>query len=77
MRQILKFLSCLILVISLAAACRPYRSYTDTALVNGTSLFYAAEGRGKPVILLHGNGGSHNDLETTTRQLAQAGNKVF
>ena len=77
MRQILKFLSCLILVISLAAACRPYLSYTDTALVNGTSLFYAAEGRGKPVILLHGNGGSHNDLETTTRQLAQAGYMVY
>lgn len=77
MRQISKLFSCLILVISLAVACRPYWSYTDTALVNGTSLFYAAEGRGKPVILLHGNGGSHNDLETTTRQLAQAGYMVY
>lgn len=55
----------------------PYVSYTDTVLVNGTSLFYVAEGRGKPVILLHGNGGSHNDLETTTRQLAQAGYLVY
>ena len=61
----------------LAASCHPYRSYTDTATVNGTTLFYAAEGRGKPVILLHGNGGSHNDLETTTRQLAQAGYMVY
>ena len=40
-------------------------------------LFYAAEGAGKPVILLHGNGGSHNDMETTTRQLAQAGYMVY
>ena len=36
-------------------------------LEGGVSLFYAAEGAGKPVILLHGNGGSHNDLETTQR----------
>lgn len=54
-----------------------YQSYTDTVEVNGVSLFYAAEGAGKPVILLHGNGGSHNDLETTHRQLAQAGYMVY
>lgn len=55
----------------------PYVSYTDTFDAGSVELFYAAEGRGKPVILLHGNGGSHNDLETTTRQLAQAGYKVY
>ena len=54
-----------------------YESYTDTIEVNGVSLFYAAEGTGKPVILLHGNGGSHNDLETTHRELAQAGYMVY
>lgn len=54
-----------------------YESYTDVAQVNGVSLFYAAEGHGKPVILLHGNGGSHNDLETTHRELAQAGYMVY
>ena len=54
-----------------------YESYTDTIEVNGVSLFYAAEGAGKPVILLHGNGGSHNDLETTHRELAQAGYMVY
>ena len=54
-----------------------YESYTDTIEVNGVSLFYAAEGAGKPVILLHGNGGSHNDLETTQRELAQAGYMVY
>jgi pimeloyl-ACP methyl ester carboxylesterase len=56
---------------------KEYRSYTATAHVNGVSLFYAAEGAGKPVILLHGNGGSHNDLETTQRELAQAGYMVY
>lgn len=61
----------------LFAGCREYVSYTDYAQVNGVELFYAAEGCGKPVILLHGNGGSHNSLETTTRQLAQAGYLVY
>lgn len=63
----------------LLTGCRAgdYVSYTDTIEVNGVELFYAAEGAGKPVILLHGNGGSHNDLETTHRQLAQAGYMVY
>lgn len=67
-------------MIVLAVSCqmnRQYESYTDTAQVNGTSIFYAAEGAGRPVILLHGNGGSHNDLETTQRDLAQAGYMVY
>ena len=54
-----------------------YESYTNTIWVNGTSLFYAVEGCGRPLILLHGNGGSHNDLETTIHQMAQAGYKVY
>lgn len=54
-----------------------YVSYTDTIEVNGQSLFYAVEGAGKPVVLIHGNGGSHNDLETTMRQLAQHGYLVY
>lgn len=63
----------------LLTGCRAgdYVSYTDTIEVNGVELFYAAEGAGKPVILLHGNGGSHNDLETTHRALAQAGYMVY
>lgn len=54
-----------------------YVSYTDTFDAGDVTLFYAAEGAGRPVILLHGNGGSHNDLETTTRELAQAGYMVY
>ena len=69
----------LAVVLALCVACQSpvYESYTDTVEVNGVSLFYAAEGAGKPVILLHGNGGSHNDLETTQRALAQAGYMVY
>lgn len=74
-----------LLVASIAAllfalvSCRDgrYVSYTDTFDAGDVTLFYAAEGVGKPVILLHGNGGSHNDMETTTRQLAQAGYMVY
>ena len=67
-----------LLVFLISACVNPsYQSYTDTIEVNGVSLFYAAEGAGKPVILLHGNGGSHNDLETVHRQLAQAGYMVY
>ena len=66
------------LVLVMSACGNPsYESYTDTIEVNGVSLFYAAEGAGKPVILIHGNGGSHNDLETVHRQLAQAGYMVY
>lgn len=66
------------LVFALTACVNaPYESYTDTIEVNGVNLFYAAEGCGKPVILLHGNGGSHNDLETTHRELSQAGYMVY
>lgn len=54
-----------------------YQSYTDTITLNGHNFFYACEGYGRPVILIHGNGGSHNDLETMHRQLAQAGFLVY
>lgn len=71
-------MSCVVLVsVMISCADKTYSSYTDVAQVNGVSLFYAAEGAGKPVILLHGNGGSHNDLETTQRGLAQAGYMVY
>jgi pimeloyl-ACP methyl ester carboxylesterase len=71
------FVSAVVLALCVACHGPVYESYTDTAQVNGVSLFYAAEGAGKPVILLHGNGGSHNDLETTHRELAQAGYMVY
>lgn len=75
----MKHIGLCILVLLMLCSCSKatYESYTDTAQVNGVILFYAVEGRGKPVIMLHGNGGSHTDLETAQRQLAQAGYKVY
>ena len=70
------FFTTLLLLFTLTA-CQRYESYTDTIHLNGQNIFYAAEGKGKPVILIHGNGGSHNDLETMQRQLAQAGYMVY
>jgi len=48
-----------------------------TMQVNGVSIYYEMAGEGKPVVLLHGNGGSHKDLSTTIAQLAEAGYKVY
>ena len=79
MKRILSKSLSYIVLIAAVISCKDaaYSSYTDSVEVNGVSLFYAAEGCGKPVILLHGNGGSHNDLETTQRELAQAGYMVY
>lgn len=73
----ISFLTVLATVLMTSCNSVRYESYTDTIEVNGVTLFYAAEGAGKPVILLHGNGGSHNDLETAHRDLAQAGYMVY
>lgn len=47
--------------------------------VNGVSLTYHALGNtmSKPVILLHGNGGSHEQLTTLAQQLDSAGYLVY
>ena len=47
------------------------------AEVNGVLIFFEEAGDGKPVILLHGNGGSHRDLSTTISQMVDAGYKVY
>lgn len=54
-----------------------YTSYEDTITVNNTPIHYHAEGCGKPIILLHGNGGSHHDLMTMVHQLSMAGYSVY
>ena len=48
-----------------------------TEQVNGVSIYYETAGKGRPVILLHGNGGSHQDLYTEIRQLSEAGYRVY
>lgn len=48
-----------------------------TIEVNGVSLYYEVAGKGKPVVLVHGNGGSHEALHTETAALVAAGYKVY
>ena len=48
-----------------------------TAQVNGVCLHYAAVGAGKPVVLVHGNGESHDLFNMEIGQLADAGYHVF
>ena len=49
----------------------------DTIDVNGVTLHFAVAGEGKPVLLIHGNSGSHESLSTQIHQLADAGYKVY
>ncbi|MGN0214833.1 MAG: alpha/beta fold hydrolase [Muribaculaceae bacterium] len=46
-------------------------------VVNGVNLLYEVAGNGKSVLLFHGNGGSHESVETTAGQLVRAGYKVY
>jgi pimeloyl-ACP methyl ester carboxylesterase len=48
-----------------------------TIQVNGVSLYYETAGSGKPVLLVHGNGGDHTTLSAEIRQLVSSGYKVY
>lgn len=48
-----------------------------TTEVNGVTLFYITAGEGRPVILLHGNGESHELFGTQTEQLVREGYQVI
>ena len=63
----------------LSLSCLKWREATDYVEVNGQRLLYAVRGPqdGKPVVLLHGNGGSHKSLLTQAKQLAKAGYRVY
>ncbi|MBQ0077290.1 MAG: alpha/beta hydrolase [Bacteroidales bacterium] len=64
---------------SLLVSCRNARQETGTVSVNGVSLFYTVCGPegGKPVVLVHGNGGSHKSMRTQALQLARKGYRVY
>lgn len=57
----------------LTIACKKMK----TVEVNGQSIAYQERGEGRPVLLIHGNGGSHHDLDTLANQLVDEGFKVF
>jgi len=64
---------------ALSLSCLNYRETTDYIEVNGQRLLYAVRGpeNGKPVVLLHGNGGSHKSMLTQAKQLAKKGYRVY
>lgn len=54
-----------------------YEERIDTIMFDSLSILYEVKGGGKPIILLHGNGGSHTDLDSLMNALALQGYKVF
>ena len=64
---------------ALSLTCMQFPESTNYIEVNGMRLLYAVRGPedGKPVVLLHGNGGSHKSMMTQAKQLAKAGYRVF
>lgn len=67
----------IICILSLTGCLQTQQAEEHTIIVNNTSILYEVSGNGTPIILLHGNGGSHNDLDTLHAQLHQAGYKVY
>ena len=64
---------------ALSLGCLNYPESTYYIDVNGVRLLYAVRGPedGKPVVLVHGNGGSHKSLLTQAKQLARKGYRVY
>lgn len=64
---------------ALSLGCIGNPETTSYVEVNGLKLLYVMRGPedGKPVVLLHGNGGSHKSMETQAKQLARKGYRVY
>ncbi|MDO4323328.1 MAG: alpha/beta hydrolase [Lachnospiraceae bacterium] len=45
--------------------------------VNGVSLYYEVAGEGKPIVLVHGNGGNHKVFSVEIQQFVDAGYQVY
>jgi len=67
------------LFVGLLASCRSVPETEHRIDVNGQNLLYSVRGPegGRPVVLMHGNGGSHKDLVAQSIQLAKAGYRVY
>lgn len=63
----------------LSLSCLAWPEKTSNIDVNGVNLLYAMRGPkdGYPVVVLHGNGGSHIKMRTQAMQLAKAGYMVY
>lgn len=65
--------------VPLLIRCSNIHETLDRIEVNGQNLLYSAMGPvdGKPVVLMHGNGGSHKSMKTQALQLAKTGYRVY
>lgn len=65
--------------IPLLVSCSNCRETIGRVEVNGQNLLYSVRGPvdGKPVVLMHGNGGSHKSMKTQALQLSRAGYRVY
>lgn len=65
--------------IALSLSCLGNKEEEAWIDVNGQRLYYVMRGPkdGKPVVIVHGNGGSHKSLRTQAKQLAKAGYRVY
>lgn len=63
----------------LLVSCRDCPETLFHVEVNGQNLLCSVRGPegGKPVVLMHGNGGSHDSMKTQQLQLAKAGYRVY
>jgi len=63
----------------LRITCRKYPETVHHIEIRGLDIFYTVRGPedGKPVVLMHGNGGSHKSMETQQLELAKAGYRVY
>lgn len=63
----------------LLATCRNCPETIGHIEINGLDMLYSVRGpvEGEPVVLMHGNGGSHKSMATQQLQLAKAGYRVY
>lgn len=64
----------------LCCGCRQRDIHTENTIeLNGVSLFYAVDGPsdGRPIVLVHGNGGSHHSLDSLSAGLQSRGYLVY
>lgn len=63
----------------LSVSCCRYPEEIHHIIINDLDIAYAVRGPedGKPVVLVHGNGGSHKSMMTQAKQLAKAGYRVY
>lgn len=77
--DLLRKISRSIYFLGLLVSCRGLGEESGWVETDGQRLFYTVRGPrdGRPVVLMHGNGGSHVSMRTQSLQLAKAGYRVY